>query len=224
MEELKKLNLLYVEDEVRTKDNYTKTFNIIFNQVFSTDNYEDAIEIFLTGSIDFILLDIELKSEKNGFDISKKVREINPYIPIVFLTGLDEKDVILDAINSNINGYIIKPLSINKFLEITKSLFKKKSNNNIISFKEYKYNFDTYELFNRDNELIKLGKKETMLLATFLVNKEKVLSREFLEFEIWEEPLDSDTTLKNLISSLRKKIGKEMIVNISKIGWKIETC
>ncbi|MFV0563783.1 helix-turn-helix domain-containing protein [Malaciobacter mytili] len=61
------------------------------------------------------------------------------------------------------------------------------------------------------------------MLHTFLTNIDKVLSREFLEYEIWEEPLYSDTTLKNLMASLRKKIGKETIVNISKIGWKIET-
>ncbi|AXH14816.1 hypothetical protein CP985_01255 [Malaciobacter mytili LMG 24559] len=224
MQELKKLNLLYVEDELRTKDNYTKTFKIIFNQVFSTDNYNDAINIFSTNSIDFVLLDIELNNEKNGFDIAEKIREFNPLIPIVFLTALDHKDILLKAINSNINGYIVKPLSIEKFIDITKPILKKINlTQNFITFRDFKYYFDTYELFNKNNQLIKLGKKETKLLHTFLTNIDKVLSREFLEYEIWEEPLYSDTTLKNLMASLRKKIGKETIVNISKIGWKIET-
>lgn len=223
MQELKKLNLLYVEDELRTKNNYTKTFKIIFNQVFSTDSYDDAINIFSRNLIDFVLLDIELNNKKNGFDISKRIREINHGVPIVFLTGIDDKDVILKAINSCINGYIVKPLNIEKFLDIIKPLFGKKNTTlNFITFKDFRYYFDSYELFNKNNELIKLGKKETKLLHTFLLNIDKVLSREILEYEIWDEPLCSDTTLKSLMASLRKKIGKETIVNISKIGWKIE--
>lgn len=224
MEDLKKLNLLYVEDELRTKDNYSKTFKIIFNQVFSTDSYANAISIFSKNLIDFVLLDIELNNKKNGFDISQEIRKINPYVPIVFLTGIDDKEAILKAINSSINGYIVKPLNMKKFLDITKSLFEKKNSTlDFIIFKNFEYNFDTYELFNKNNELIKLGKKETKLLHTFLLNIDRVLSREFLEYEIWDEPLYSDTTLKNLISSLRRKIGKETISNISKLGWKIET-
>ncbi|MFV0563784.1 response regulator [Malaciobacter mytili] len=157
MQELKKLNLLYVEDELRTKDNYTKTFKIIFNQVFSTDNYNDAINIFSTNSIDFVLLDIELNNEKNGFDIAEKIREFNPLIPIVFLTALDHKDILLKAINSNINGYIVKPLSIEKFIDITKPILKKINlTQNFITFRDFKYYFDTYELFNKNNQLIKI--------------------------------------------------------------------
>lgn len=222
MEELKELNLLYIEDEIRTRDNYTKTFRLLFNKVFTSDSYDEAVNIFTNELIDFILLDIELKSERNGFDISKKIREFDSNIPIVFLTGHNEKEIILEAINSNINGYIIKPLSIEKFLEVTKTLFKKIDSQKIIKFKEFTFNSDTLELFDKENKLIKLGKKETKLLQTLLFNTDKLLSREFLEYEIWSEPLFSDTTLKNLIASLRKKVGKETIINISKLGWKIE--
>ena len=222
MEELKELNLLYIEDEIRTRDNYTKTFRLLFNEVFTSDSYDEAVNIFTNELIDFILLDIELQSERNGFDISKKIREFDSNIPIVFLTGHNEKEIILEAINSNINGYIIKPLSIEKFLEVTKTLFKKIDSQKIIKFKDFIFNSDTLELFDKENRLIKLGKKETKLLQTLLFNTDKLLSREFLEYEIWSEPLLSDTTLKNLIASLRKKIGKETITNISKLGWKIE--
>jgi two-component system response regulator VanR len=118
------------------------------------------------------------------------------------------------------NGYIVKPLDINKLIEILESLFKNYSNK--IKFKNYIYDFDTLELVDDKERKIPLGKKENTLLKTFLLNKNRVLSREELEFEIWHEPLESDTTLKNLIASLRKKIGKEMIVNESRIGWRIK--
>ena len=56
----------------------------------------------------------------------------------------------------------------------------------------------------------------------FLNNKNKILTREALEYEIWNEPVSSDSTLKNLIASLRKKIGKDTIINVSQMGWKMD--
>lgn len=219
MKKLKKLNLLYIEDDIKTRDSYINTFNLIFNRVFAADSYDEAISIYDKESIDFILVDIELNSKKNGFDISKKIREINIDVPIVFLTGHDKKEFILKAINSNMNGYIVKPLSIDKFLEITNSLCSKINFKQSIEFKEFIYDFDTLELFSKNGSLIPLGKKENTLLQIFLKNRDKLLNREFLEYEIWNESLPSDSTLKNLIASLRKKIGKESITNISKLGW-----
>lgn len=219
MKKLKKLNLLYIEDDIKTRDSYINTFNLIFNRVFAADSYDEAISIYDKELIDFILVDIELNSKKNGFDISKTIREINIDVPIVFLTGHDKKEFILKAINSNMNGYIVKPLSIDKFLEITNSLCSKINFKQNIEFNEFTYDFDTLELFSKNGSLISLGKKENTLLQIFLKNRDKLLNREFLEYEIWNESLPSDSTLKNLIASLRKKIGKESITNISKLGW-----
>ena len=220
MQQLKNFNLLYVEDENHTRDNYSKSFQLIFKEVFEAKNYEEAIDNFKNNHIDIVLLDIELNQKKNGFDIAKKIKQLNKNSKIIFLTGYDEKDFILNAINNNINGYIIKPLNLEKMTEIINDLIN--NNKESIEFKQFTFNLNTYELYDENNKCIHLGKKENHLLQFFLKNKDKVLSRELIEYEIWGEPLISDTTLKNLIASLRKKIGKETIINISKIGWKIE--
>lgn len=221
MKSFKNLDILYIEDNIETRNNYAKTFKLLFNKVYVASNYEEAINTY-KEEISLLLVDIELKKDKNGFDIANKIRSLNENIPIVFFTGHDEKDFILKAINSNMNGYIIKPLNLEKLFEILNNLFKKQNNSSLIYFDKFIYNFETCELFDKKNSHISLGKKENELLKFFLQNKNRLLSREVLEFEIWNEPLESDSTLKNLIASLRKKIGKDLIINISKIGWKIQ--
>ena len=221
MEKLKNLNLLYVEDELTTKNNYEKTFNLIFNFVYSAVNYDDAMFIYENYPIDLILIDIELNSDKNGFDIASKIRKTNINLPIVFLTGHDDTDLVLEAINSNINGYLVKPLCIESFFKVINNTLLKVESKNTLQFNNFIYNFSTFELFNLSGDKINLGRKQHKLLQVLLRNKYRILRREELEYEIWNEPLDSDTTLKNLIASLRKKIGKEMIINESKIGWRI---
>jgi len=221
IEKLKKLNLLYIEDNVTTMYNYLKTFNIIFNNIFTAINHKEAIDLYKKETIDIVLVDIELNTQKNGFDIANEIRQSNQNIPIIFLTGHDETEFVQKAINSTMNGYIIKPLNLDKLINITEKIFKKVDNSNIVEFNNYKYNFNTFELFNENGKTIPLGKKENALLQIFLNNKYSVLSRDFLEHSIWDEPLSSESTLKNLIAALRKKIGKNMIINISKLGWRI---
>ena len=220
--ELKNLNLLYIEDDITTQNNYLQSFQIIFHTVFTAINYKEALSLFKNKKVDIVLVDIELKSTQNGFDIANSIRTLDFNVPIVFLTGHDETELVLQAINSNMDGYIIKPLNLKKFINITENVLKKIQSKEFIQFKDFYYNCNTLELFSNEGKYITLGKKENQLLQVFLENNDIILSRETLEHKIWDEPLTSETTLKNLISSLRKKIGKETIVNISKIGWRIK--
>ncbi len=213
------LNLLYVEDNLQTLENNRITFSLFFKNVYTACEYQKAVDLFKYNNIDIIILDIELESEKNGFDIANKIRTYDNDLPIVFLTGHEEPEYLLKAINSHMNGYIIKPLDMDKLFNILNSFFHKKEEK--IKFKNYIYNFNTLELFDINDKKISLGKKENQLLEFFLRNKNTILTREELEFEIWNEPLESQSLLKNLIASLRRKIGKEVIVNESKIGWRI---
>jgi len=222
IKELKFLNLLYVEDNIKVRDNYAKTFSLLFNKVYTAINYEESLYLYNRNKIDLILLDIELNEIKNGFDIAFKIREINSEIPIIFLTSHEEISHVQKAINNNMNGYIIKPLDTEKFMDIIMNFFKVNNNINIIKFSNYIYNLATYELHNIEGEKISLGQKEHKLLQILLQNKHQIVNRETLEHTIWDHPVTSDSTLKNLIASLRKKIGKDMITNESKLGWRLD--
>ena len=60
---------------------------------------------------DLILLDY-LMPEKDGSDVAKELRDIDEYasIPIVFLTGITEKNAIIDIlVELKPQGFIIKP-------------------------------------------------------------------------------------------------------------------
>lgn len=223
MERLKHFNLLYIEDDIKTRNNCSETFRLLFNSIFTASDYEEAISLYQKEVIDFILVDIELNNHKDGFDIANKIREKNTDIPIIFLTSYDESKFVLKAINSNMNGYIVKPLRLEEFIDIANNILKKLYNSDIVKFKDFIYYFNTLQLFHISGNNISLGKKENKLLQIFLQNKYKILTRNVLEYEIWDEPLISDSTLKNLIASLRKKIGKDTIINISKLGWRMNS-
>lgn len=221
LDELYKLDLLYVEDDELVSRSYATSFELFFQNVYIAKNYEEALDIYAKNPPDIVLVDIELKNSLNGLAIVKTIRKSDVDTPIVFLTSYSDNKYLLEAVNLQIDGYIIKPLDIVSFQQsMLKCLKKIKSKRVIALDSRLHYDFDSLELF-EENQKVKLGKKENLLLQLFLKNRNKIISRNDLEFNIWNEDFVSESAIKNLIGSLRKKIGKEKIINISKIGWKI---
>ena len=216
---LENLNLLYVEDNLNILQNNKNTFEILFKNVYLASNYQKSIKIFKDNHIDLLIVDIELCEEKNGFDIANTIRTYDNTLPIVFLTSHEQNNLILKAINTNMNGYLIKPLELDQLLNTLHTIFRK--NEDRIKFNNFIYDFNTLELFDINLNKILLGKKENQLLEVFLKNTNQIFSRDELEYEIWDEPVYSPSLLKNLIASLRNKMGKNIIINESKIGWRI---
>ena len=96
----------------------------------------------------------------------------------------------------------------------------------VISFRNnIQYNVSHNRLIDNNNkeEEIHLTSKELDLLNFLIKNNNRVCSADELKFSIWENSLEaSDSALKNLLNKLRKKIGKESIINNSSIGYKLE--
>ena len=74
---------------------------------------------------DLILLDYDMPGW-NGKVTFEKIREIPEYvdIPIVFLTGMADKEHITAVLHLNPAGYILKPISSDKLLSTIESVIK----------------------------------------------------------------------------------------------------
>lgn len=64
-----------------------------------------------SNKFDIAFLDIEL-SDINGIELSVKLREIHPYVPIFFCTAYPQYSI--DAISAHANGYILKTITPEK--------------------------------------------------------------------------------------------------------------
>ena len=69
---------------------------------------------------------------------------------------------------------------------------------------------------------ISLTAKEIDLLD-YLIKNNRVVASEELKTAIWENEYEAtESALKNLLNKIRKKIGKESIINISGVGYKLD--
>lgn len=106
----KSLNILCVDDEENIIVTYDAMFSIFFKKVYTAKNGEEGLEIFQNESIDIILTDHSMPV-MTGLEMSRKIREIDPTVPIIMVTALESLELLRSAIDIRITSFVKKPIS-----------------------------------------------------------------------------------------------------------------
>ncbi|WP_419777118.1 response regulator transcription factor [Malaciobacter marinus] len=221
---LTSLTIAYVEDEKNIRENMSKTLNLLCNNCIDFQSAEELLNYYEKNSVHIIITDINLPN-MNGIELIKKIREKDEKIPIILLTAYIETQYLFDAIKYKVVEYLPKPIDyetlIQALLKATKDLIN--NGNYMIKINEKLFfNVLNKELLTIDKEKIPLTPKELNLLNLFIKNKNKIVTYEEIKNQIWENSYEvTESAFKNLINKLRNKISKDSIVNISKIGYRL---
>lgn len=81
----------------------------------------DAIKSVLDNSPDFILMDIRIEGEKDGIDTMIEIQK-SKNIPVIYVTGNSEPSILERASQTNMVGFLIKPLHIEELKKIIDAL------------------------------------------------------------------------------------------------------
>ncbi len=134
---MEKLNIFIVEDEsIVAKDIQNSLTKLGYTVVGIANNGTDAIERIVELSPDLVLMDIMIKGDLTGIDVSEKIKEkIN--VPVIFLTAYADEGTLAKAKITEPYGYILKP-------------FKEIDLHSTIEMAVYKHQKDSAVLKERD--------------------------------------------------------------------------
>jgi len=221
MKKIKNSTILYIEDDDITRENISNYLKRQCKQLYVAQNGEEGLESFTVNNPDIIITDIEMP-KLNGLDMAKKIRKLSPSTQIIITTAYTSQEYLLQAVNLHLVQYIVKPISLPKlnsalmdcdeFLDDaveTKRYFEK----NIF------YDIYTKELV-KEEAIISLSKNERALLELLLKNYPAPTSYEAIESNVYDFA-SSKNAIKLLVKSLRNKILKEAIVNVSGLGYNL---
>lgn len=84
-----------------------------------------ALKFLETKKTDMVLLDYEMPNE-NGAEVLAKIRENanTANLPVVFLTGVTERKKILEVLSMKPQGYLTKPIDMEKLSSTIKGVLK----------------------------------------------------------------------------------------------------
>lgn len=119
------ITILYVEDEKDIRMNVQRPLKRLSNEVIMASNGEEGLEYYKKYKPDIVISDINMPL-MNGIDMAKAIKEINGNQHIIFTTAHSESHYFIDAIEMQVDGYIMKPIDYelleHKIIHITKQI------------------------------------------------------------------------------------------------------
>ena len=204
-------SILIIEDD-RNLRKYMKEYLSAYDyEVETVEDFDNVISQVENSSYDLILLDINLP-KFDGFYFLKLIRK-NMKIPVIIVSSRSEEAEQIRGINLGADDYIIKPFSMGILLAKINAVLRRAYDisENIIEVKNLKLRCESMELVSGD-KIITLSKNEFKLLKKFFLNYNKVIKREELLEELWDEDeFVDDNTLTVNITRLKKRLNKEEI-------------
>jgi len=205
-----------------------------YKQIHTADTIAKAWTSFQQIQPDIVLLDVMLP-DGEGYDLCRRIREVS-HIPVLFLSAKNEEiDKILGlAIGGD--DYITKPFSPKEVAYRVKAQLRRAgyqiqetsltTTAQAIQVGPFILNNDETEV-HKDGTLLELTAKEIGLMAYFMHNPNRILSKETLFERVWgEDFFGSDNTVMVHIRRLREKIEQDpskplYLTTVKGLGYKL---
>ena len=219
--------VLIIDDEKELADSTAEYFNMFDVPSYVVYSAEETYSFFEGNTTELILLDINLGNE-SGFELCKNLRKSYD-IPILFVSARSSDDDMVIALNIGGDDYITKPYSLNVLFAKVKVVLKRyeqaKKNSEAggaigtgsVESKDVTQVFrignieidEDAGLVKKDGQIVELTAMEYKLLIYLLENRNKVVPKEKIFDNVWEDSFVSDGTLNVHLRHLREKIEED---------------
>lgn len=188
-----------------------------------------GLAAFQREKFDLCLLDVMMPN-MDGFTLAEEIRDVNPDVPLFFLSAKTMKDDIIQGYKLGADDYITKPFDSEVLLHKIKAILKR---NEELHREEVnaEYDLGRYHFNPRLRELIIDGKTQTLspkeneLLKMLSEYKNDLLSREIALKKIWgSDTYFNGRSMDVYIAKLRKYLKEDPsieIVNIHGNGFRL---
>jgi len=112
---LPQIKVLLVDDEVEFASALAERLRLRNFDTQAVSNAEDALTVIRNTPPDIVLLDYRMPGT-DGIGILKIIKEVNPAIEVIMLTGLQDTLSMEEGMKSGIFEYMVKPVDIGELM------------------------------------------------------------------------------------------------------------
>jgi DNA-binding response OmpR family regulator len=178
-------------------------------------------------NVDLVLLDLTLP-DRDGLAVCRSLRSRDERLPIIMLTARSEETDVVVGLDAGADDYITKPFRLAELLARVRVRLRLAEPRQPPLVQGVLVDPRAHRAWRDDVEL-DLTPKEFDVLALLVVDAGRVVARQRLMQEVWDEHYYGSTrTLDMHISSLRKKLGDDpasprLITTVRGVGFRFET-
>ena len=211
---------IIVDDEKLLADSTAEYFNVFGVKTAAVYSALECLELLKSNTTEVLLLDINLQ-DGSGFELCRKLREETD-IPILFISARSSDDDKLIALHIGGDDYIQKPYSLSVLLAKVTVVLKRyrqytKGQNEeepsqrdcyISADRRLEIRFDSRQLF-VEGRPVRLTALEFKLLAYLVRQENKVVSKQELFEQVWNDRFTGDGTLNVHIRRRREEVERQ---------------
>lgn len=221
------MKILIVEDQPalnRSMVDYLSSQQYVCESV---GNFHDALEKIDLYQYDCIVLDIMLP-DGNGLQLLQHLKQANKLDGVIIISARDELDDKINGLKLGADDYLTKPFHLSELSVRIAAIIRRKNlqGNNLLRFNELTIDIQAKTVMVNNKDLT-LTRKEYDLLVYFIINKQRVLSKNAIASHLWGDDMDMADNYDFIyahIKNLRKKLldagAQDYIKSIYGMGYK----
>ena len=199
--------ILIIEDELEFAE---FVITGLTEEGFSVEHAVDGRqgrEMLQSRPWDLVLLDWSLRYE-DGLSLLRVFRQSEFQAPVIFLTARDEIDDRVKGLDSGADDYLCKPFAFAELLARVRALVRRRDQPSGLVLTHGDVRVDVLERRAwRGGVLLDLTGKELALLSFFLRNPGRILKREEIYENVWDESFNTTSnTFEVHLKELRRKL------------------
>lgn len=203
-----KRKVLYIEDEVYLAKIVKDTLELKGYEVLHKKDGTRIHDMVTTFNPDICILDVMLPNI-DGFTLANHIRNINPRLPVIFLTAKTQTDDIIKGFASGGTDYLRKPFSMeelvvrldNQLKLVNRDATTAQSLPDQVTLGDYVFFPGKFEL-QTPLQTIKLSNREAQIISMLCAHANSALDRRQLLQEVWGD--DSFFNSRNLDVYIKK--------------------
>ncbi len=201
------MRILVVEDDAISADIIRR---VLLHAHYVVDLAFDGLageEMALINSYDVIILDLLLPG-KNGKEVCRELRKKKLDTPILILTGLSSVQDRVDGLDSGADDYLLKPFHSDELLARVRSLGRRRSEHraSVVQVGDLVVDIARHTV-TRNGVLINLSAKRFALLEYFIMNRDRVVTREMIGEHLWDTDFNPRS---NVVDSLVRRLREDI--------------
>jgi putative two-component system response regulator len=124
MEQKIRPNVLIVDDELGPRESLGMILKPSFN-IYTSEDGPQALQIIKSKDVDIVTLDLKMPV-MSGEEVLKLIKEYDPTIEVVIITGYGTLKSAVEAIKYNVFDYILKPFNVSDILSTVKRCLERR--------------------------------------------------------------------------------------------------